>query len=108
MEYQNQVSDEEQSLTPQSEKHQSSEDPTSEGRDGRKQEVVNNANVISEDAPSRLRDESQEETQPQIDEEGGFKNKAGWTREEGLSDEERGNAEEEDLNGRHSGDNSIL
>lgn len=113
MEYQNQESEDEQGSNPQSEqnKTQSNQDmPTSAGgsKDHQDGEQENVDNVVTEDASSRVRDENQEEAQPQIDSEGEFKNKTGWTREEGLSDEERKNAEEEDLNGLHSGDSSVL
>lgn len=67
-----------------------------------------NDNVVSEDAQSRMQDDTQNESQPQIDEEGEFTNQTGWTREEGLSDDERRNAEEEDLDGRRSDDSSVL
>jgi Ca-activated chloride channel family protein len=65
-------------------------------------------NGISEDAQSRMQDDFQNDSQPQIDEEGEFNNRTGWMREEGLSDDERRNAEEEDLDGRRSGDSSVL
>ena len=110
MEYQNQENGEEQGSTPQSEqnKPQSNDDmPTSAGG-SKEHQNVEKENVVTEDASSRVRDENEEEAKPQIDQEGEFKNKTGWTREEGLSDEERGAAEEEDLNGRHSGDGSVL
>lgn len=63
---------------------------------------------LDEDAPSRLEDEEEQEKQPQINPEGEFREGTGWTRTEGLSAEERSAAEEEDLNGRHSGDGSII
>lgn len=65
-------------------------------------------NNISDDAESRVLNEEENNMEPQIDEEGEFKSKNGWLREEGLSSEERSAAEEEDLNGRRSGDASIL
>ncbi len=85
---------------------------TNENRNVEQQEmrndVQNTQNVIREDAQSRVRDRDEEEKEPQIDNEGEFNNQTGWTREEGLSDEERREAEEEDLDGRHSGDGSVL
>lgn len=110
MEYPNQENKEEQGSTPLSQQQTSEDMPTSAGgsRDHQDGDTEHSPNVVSDDAPSRLRDENEEEAKPQIDEEGEFKPKTGWTREEGLNDEERRNAEEEDLNGRHSGDSSIL
>jgi len=61
---------------------------------------------MRDDADSRVRDIDNEGEE--IDDEGEFNNNSNWTREEGLSDEERRESEEEDLNGRHSGDSSVL
>jgi hypothetical protein len=64
---------------------------------------------MREDATSRLRDDDEDEMDTQIDSEGEFEDPdASWTREEGLSDEERRQSEEEDFGGRSSRDGSIL
>lgn len=65
-------------------------------------------NIIDDDASSRLRDEDKEALEPQINSEGEFTNRTGWVREEGLSDQERREAEEEGLDGLRSGDSSAL
>lgn len=65
-------------------------------------------NDISEDAESRVLNEEENNMEPQIGQDGEFKRQAGWTRKEGLSEEERRTSEEEDLNGRHSDDASAL
>ncbi len=76
------------------------------------QKPINDAkgsqNGVDEDAPSRLRDEDKEATEPQINSEGEFTSRTGWVREEGLSDKERREAEEEGLDGLRSGDSSAL
>ncbi len=80
----------------------------SPNQDDLNNETLYRKNEISEDAESRVLNEEENNMEPQIDEEGEFKPKTGWMREEGLSGEERNTAEEEDLNGRRSGDASAL
>lgn len=63
---------------------------------------------MRDDADSRMRDTDIENEGEEINDEGEFNNNSNWTREEGLSDEERRESEEEDLDGRHSGDSSVL
>lgn len=80
----------------------------SPNQDDLNNETLYRKNEISEDAESRVLNEEENNMEPQIDEEGEFKPKTGWMREEGLSGEERNTAEEEDLNGRRSGDASAI
>lgn len=121
MENQNQPHNKEQGSLPENQKQEiaqtDSDMPTSAGgnkefespnQDDLNNETLYRKNEISEDAESRVLNEEENNMEPQIDDEGEFKPKTGWTREEGLSSDERRTAEEEDLNGKRSDDASIL
>jgi len=117
MENKNQSSREEQGSSLEHKQSTNADMPTSAGGnreyEAPNQDDLNNEtqqlpSETSEDAESRVVNEEENNMASQIDEEGEFKSKAGWKREEGLSDAERSAAEEEDLNGRHSDDASVL
>lgn len=121
MENQKQPNGEEQGSSPKDQErnkaHTNQDMPTSAGGN-REYEAPNEDNLyhetqypkneISEDAESRVLNEEESNMQPQIDQEGEFKEQTGWTRKQGLSAEERREAEEEALKGRRSDDASIL
>ena len=121
MENQHQLQSEEQGSSPnnkaQNTPNTDADMPTSAGgnrefespnQDDLNNETLYRKNEISEDAESRVLNEEENNMTPQIDEAGEFKKQTGWVRKEGLSEEERNAAEEEDLNGRHSGEASAL